>query len=112
MSMRILKENWNIQEFHVISWLLKDIFWCLKFTWMATFMVIPTSILTLYLLLTEKNNIDGNITLTSWVFMNVFWMLHELQNLPFWPVQIFMFLGIFNTLRLIIKRRKNESNIS
>jgi hypothetical protein len=110
--MKILKENWDIQELHVTSWLLKDIFWCLKFTWMATFMIIPTSILTLYLLLTEKNNRDGNITLTSWVFMNVFWMLHELQNLPFWLVQIFMFLGIFNILRLIIKRRKNESNIS
>lgn len=112
ISMKILKKNRNIQEIHITSWLLKDIFWCLKFTWLATFMVIPTSILTIYILLIEKDNRDGNITLFSWVFMNIFWMLHELQNFPFWPVQIFMFLGIFNTIRLIVKRRKNESNIS
>lgn len=110
--MRNLKKFWNIQEIHITSWLFKDIFWCLKFTWMATFMVIPTSILTIYILLTEKNNIDGNITLASWVFMNIFWMLHELQNFPFWTVQIFMFFGILSTIKFIVKRRKDESNIS
>lgn len=110
--MKILKKIRNIQEIHITSWLFKDIFWTMKLTWLATFMILPTSILTIYILLTEKENRDSNITLSSWVFMNVFWMLHELQNLPFWPVQIFMFLGIFNTFRLIVKRTKNESNIS
>lgn len=110
--MKILKKSWDIQEIHITSWLFKDIFWSLKFTWTATFMVLPTSLLTIYILLKEKNNIDSNITLSSWVFMNVFWMLHELQNFPFWLAQVFMFFGIFNTFRLIIKRRKNESNIS
>jgi hypothetical protein len=109
--MKFLKENWNIQELHVTSWLLKDIFWCLKFSLCATLMVVPTSFLTIYILLKEKENIDSNITLSSWVFMNVFWMLHELHNLPFWFVQVFMFLGILNTFRVIIKKR-NESNIS
>lgn len=108
--MKIPKKNWNIQELHVTSWILKDIFWCMKFTWLATIMVFPTLALTIYLLLTETENRDGNITLTSWVFMNVFWMLHELQNFPFWPIQIFMLLGIFNTFRLILKRRKNVKN--
>jgi len=111
MLMKYPRKNWNIQEIHVTSWLLKDIFWCLKLTWFATFMAIPTSILTIYILITEKNNRNTNITLTSWVFMNIFWMLHELQNLPFWPVQIFMLLGIFNTFRILIKR-EDESNIS
>lgn len=106
--MKIRNFYFNIQEIHVTSWLLKDIFWCLKFTWLATFMVFPTATLTIYILLTEKNNKDVNITLFSWVFMNIFWMLHELQNLPFWPVQLFMLSGIFNTFRLLIKRR-NET---
>jgi hypothetical protein len=44
--------------------------------------------------------------------MNIFWMLHELQNFPFWTVQIFMFFGILSTIRFIVKRRKDESNIS
>jgi hypothetical protein len=104
--MKIPKNNWNIHELHITSWLFKDIFWVLKLHWLAAIMVIPTIILTVYILITEKENKDSNITLSSWVFMNVFWMLHELQSFPFWPVQIFMLLGIINTLRLIVKRRK------
>jgi hypothetical protein len=79
---------------------------------MATFMVIPTSIITIYIFIKEKNGRESNLTLMSWVFMNIFWMLHELHNLPFWPVQIFMLLGIFSTFRLMFKGRKNEGNIS
>jgi hypothetical protein len=91
---------------------MKDVFWCLKLPVMATFMVFPTGLLTLYLLFKEKEYLNSNLILSSWVFMNIFWMLHELQNFPFWIVQIFMLLGIFNTLRLIVKRRKDEGNIS
>ena len=109
--MKIPKKIWNIQEIHITSWLLKDIFWCLKLTWFATFMIIPTAILTIYILLTERENRDVNFTLFCWVFMNIFWMIHELHDLPFWPIQIFMFLGILNTFRIIIKKR-NEGNIS
>jgi len=108
--MKIRNFYFNVQEIHVTSWLLKDIFWCLKFTWLATLMVFPTSVLTIYLLVTEKDNRDANITLFSWVFMNIFWMLHELQNFPFWPVQLFMLSGIFNTFRLLTKRRNEEKN--
>ena len=95
----------NIQTIHFTSWLFKDIFWCLKWTWFATFMIIPTVFLTLYILYTEKENRDANITLMSWVFMNVFWMVHELHNLPMWGVYISIGLGVLNTLRLIILRK-------
>jgi hypothetical protein len=110
--MKFHKNIWNIHEIHITSWLVKDIFWTLKLTWLATIMVVPTLILAIYILLTEKEDRDGNWTLFFWLLMNITWMLHELQNLPYWPVQIFMLLGIFNTLRLIVKRRKNESNLS
>jgi hypothetical protein len=104
------KNRWDIHEIHVTSWLIKDIFWVLKFKWLATFMVFPTILLAIYIILSERKQLDGNLTLFSWLLMNVSWMLHELQNLPYWPVQVFMFLGIFNTFRLIIKRRKDEDN--
>lgn len=110
--MKFHKNIWNIHEIHITSWLVKDIFWTLKWKWLSTFMVLPTLLLALYILLTERKERDGNLTLFSWLLMNIFWMLHELQNLPYWPVQVFMFLGIFNTFRLIYKRRKNEGNIS
>ena len=110
--MKILKNIRNIHEIHITSWLVKDIFWTLKLTWLATIMVIPTLILALFILLTEKEYRDGNLIMFFWLGMNIFWMLHELQNLPYWPVQIFMFLGVLSTIRLMVKRRKNESNIS
>jgi len=100
------KSAWTINEIHVTSWLLKDVFWCLKLTWLATFMILPTSVLTIHILVKEKENIDSNLTLMCWVFMNIFWMLHELHNTPFIIVQLFMFLGILNTFRLLINKKR------
>jgi len=111
MSKETHKKFLNIHEIHVISWLLKDVFWTLKWAWMATVMVLPTLLLALYIFIREKESRDSNLVLLSWLNMNIFWMLHELQNLPYWPVQLFMFLGILSTFRLILKKRKNESNI-
>lgn len=102
------KKTWNIHDIHITSWLIKDIFWVLKMKWLATIMIAPTLVLAIYVLLKEKENRDGNWTLFFWLLMNIAWMLHELQNFPYWPVQIFMFLGIFNTFKLLIERRKNE----
>jgi hypothetical protein len=112
MSKEIHKKILNIHEIHLISWLLKDIFWTLKWTWLATVMVLPTLLLALYIFIKDKESRDSNLVLLSWLNMNIFWMLHELQNLPYWPVQLFMFSGILSTFRLILKNRKNESNIS
>ena len=86
-------KTWSKQEAHFTSWLLKDVFWCLKLPLFATLMVIPTTFLTLYILFKEQDNRDTNLILSSWVFMNIFWMLHELQNFPYWPVQVCMILG-------------------
>jgi hypothetical protein len=83
---------------------MKDVFWCLKLPVMATFMVFPTGFLTLYLLFKEKDNLNSNLILSSWVFMNIFWMLHELQNFPLWLVHIWMFLGGISILKSLYKR--------
>lgn len=109
--MKIHKKILNIHEIHVISWLLKDMFWTLKWPLMATAMVLPTALLAIYIFIIDKESKNSNLVLLSWLFMNIFWMLHELQNLPYWPVQVFMFLGILSTLNLIFKRRKHEGNI-
>lgn len=79
---------------------------------MATIMVLPTALLAIYIFIKEKDSKSANLVLLSWLFMNIFWMLHELQNLPYWPVQVFMFLGILSTFSLILKRKKDEGNIS
>lgn len=95
----------KLQILHFTSWLFKDVFWCLKWKWLATFMISPTLFLTIYILFIEKENRDANITLLSWVLMNIFWMSHELHNTPIWLVYIPISFGVINTLRLI----KNKS---
>lgn len=100
------KKKWNIHEIHIISWLIKDVFWTLSLTWPATIMVIPTIFLAGYVLITDKINRDINLVLFSWLMLNVSWMLHELQNFPYWPVPCFVFLGFFFILRFI--RNKNS----
>jgi hypothetical protein len=66
-------------------------------------MVIPTAILTIYILVKEKENIDTNLIVSNWVFMNIFWMLHELHGFPHYMIIVFMVLGIISVLRTLIK---------
>ena len=96
--------TWSKEEAHFTSWLLKDVFWCLKLPLLAGIMVIPTILLTIYILIKEKDNRDTNLILSSWVFMNVFWMLHELLNTPYFPVQICMILGGLAVISSLYKK--------
>lgn len=66
-------------------------------------MIAPTLILTFYILYIEKDNRDANITLLSWVLMNVFWMSHELHGIPMWGVYFSIGVGVINTGRLLFK---------
>ena len=93
----------SIQEMHFISWLIKDIFWCFRFDNLATLMVAPTVILTIYILIKDNCNRKVNYIISSWVMMNVFWMLHEIHGFPFFVAKIFMFLGLVTALKSILK---------
>lgn len=84
----------KINTIHIISWLIKDIFWCMKIVSMATFMIIPTLFLTGYILITQKDNVEENLVLSSWVLMNVMWLMHELHDWSKFPVFLFMIAGV------------------
>lgn len=106
MGIRDYFKKWSIQEVHFTSWLIKDVFWCLKFKWLATMMVFPTLFLTVFILIKEKENRNTNLILSSWVLMNIFWMLHELQNFPQWIITVCMIFGGFTVINSI--RNKNN----
>ena len=103
--MKNLLSGWSSQKSHFTCWLIKDLFWCLKLKWLATLMVFPTIFFTVFLLVKEKDQRDTNLILSSWVSMNIFWMLHELQGLPMFLAQICMFLG---ALSLMYSLKKNS----
>ena len=72
----------ELGRMHIAFWLLKDIFWCFGLTKLAVFMITPTSVIALYILISEKDNRLENGILTSWLSLNIFWMLHELVGFP------------------------------
>jgi hypothetical protein len=93
----------EVHEIHVTSWLLKDIFWCFKLVSLATAMIVPTAFFTIYLLVKEKKHRQINLILASWVFMNIFWMVHELYGFPFWPIYIFVISGLTVIIKSFLK---------
>jgi hypothetical protein len=95
----------RLSRFHVIFWLLKDAFWCLGWETLATVMIFPTLAVTLLLLVTEKGERAFNIMLTSWVCMNIFWMLHELWGTPLGVTKVFMLLGAISSVKWLLEVR-------
>lgn len=93
----------KIDFWHFSSWLIKDIFWFLKWKYLAAIMVIPTLGLTIYMLIKSKQLISVNTIFSSWVFMNAFWMLHELHGMPLYLAKIFMVSGLSSLLLYVIK---------
>jgi len=90
-------------KLHIISWLLKDAFWCLKLDHLALLMILPTIILTAYATYTQKENRLENITLFSWILMNIFWMLSEILKWPKALVYFPMGLGISLSLYILYR---------
>lgn len=101
----VQNEN-KIDFFHFSFWLLKDIFWLLKWKILATFMVVPTMLLTIYLLFKTKKFISTTTIFSSWVMTNIFWMLHELYDIPLFFAKIFIGLGVTTLILFMIKNHK------
>ena len=81
-------------KLQLISWLLTDIIWYTGNVQLTTIMIIPTLLLTGYVLTSQKNRREENFVLTSWVLMNIMWLLHEIQDWSILPVFVFMAMGV------------------
>jgi hypothetical protein len=94
-------------KLHIVSWLMKDAFWCLQLTIPAIFMIFPTIGFMFWILLNDKESRLENATTSTWIIMNILWMLHELPTQwPKWPVYIPMALGSILSIILISKIKK------
>jgi hypothetical protein len=87
----------ELSKLHIATWLLKDVFWCFKLTSLAVFMIIPTSIIALYMLIDDKDNRLENGVLMSWLTLNIFWMLHELVGLSLFFIYPPIIIGLIMT---------------
>lgn len=78
-----MKKSDIINKLHVISWVAKDILWNLQFMTAAKFMILPTIVFAVWMLIKDEYNRIENLAITSWISMNICWMLHEFP--PHWP---------------------------
>lgn len=78
-----LVEKFNIKKtenFHVLLWLLKDIFWCADFRLLGTVLIFPTISLALYIAwISRKSSHDflPNLAVCCWISANSVWMIGE-----------------------------------
>ncbi|REJ83775.1 MAG: hypothetical protein DWQ44_00580 [Bacteroidetes bacterium] len=71
----------HFENVHILLWLLKDICWLMEYRFMGAFMIIPTILVALLIVLIsirEKDDeayINGAILL--WIIANAYWMICE-----------------------------------
>jgi hypothetical protein len=100
----------NVNKLHIISWIIKDSFWCLQLPTLAKIGIIPTIIFSLYILYKDVENRLENLTITSWVMMNIFWMLHEFhEQIPKYFSYAFMTSSAILSVIMIIETYKKRS---
>jgi hypothetical protein len=94
------------ENLHVFFWLIKDSFWMMEWKIPAVFMILPTVLMAVYILIQSKSNMLSfipNAAVLCWILANAIWMLDEfyLAGLKFYSIipfilgLIFMFYYIF-----------------
>ena len=81
-------------KLQLVSWLAMNIIWYTGNVHLTTIMIIPTLLLTGYMLTFQKDRREENFVLTSWVLMNIMWLLHEIRDWSMAPIFAFMFMGV------------------
>lgn len=69
------------ENLHIVFWLLKDMSWCMGWKYLALFMIFPTLLVAILVLIylwhgtAEKYH---NLAVLSWIIANSYWMSTEL----------------------------------
>ncbi len=90
----------QLDNFHILMWLLKDIFWVREMATLATLMIIPTVGVAFILTLQSfkyKKGFLSNFAILCWMVADSVWMLDEFYLLDInWITTLFFSLGIFS----------------
>ena len=70
----------NMENSHIVFWLIKDISWCLVWKPLGIAMAIPT--LTIAIIITIRtrqmaSELAHNLAITFWILANSYWMVSE-----------------------------------
>ncbi len=95
------------ENLHVVFWLIKDSFWMMEWKIPATFMIFPTLIMAIFILIKSKANIMSflpNAAVLCWILANAIWMIDEFYfpGLKWWSLIPFI-LGLILMFYYIFK---------
>lgn len=70
----------NLENTHILLWLIKDTCWVLNFKPLGVFMILPTICMAIYLTYLsrlDRKELLHNLAVTCWILANSIWMIGE-----------------------------------
>lgn len=70
----------NLENTHILLWLIKDSCWVMDFKPLGVFMIIPTVIMAFYLTYLSRHDrkeLLHNLAVCCWILANSIWMIGE-----------------------------------
>ncbi len=94
-----MKKIRNLENTHILLWLIKDACWVMNFKPLGVFMILPTVVMAVYLTILSKSDrkeLLHNLAVTCWILANSTWMIGEFylndSTRPF--AAVFFILGL------------------
>jgi hypothetical protein len=79
----------NMENMHIVFWLIKDISWCMIWKTLGLAMAVPTltiSIIIAWRTRDIKSELAHNLAITFWISANAYWMVSEFFHFDTMPV--------------------------
>jgi hypothetical protein len=79
----------NMENMHIVFWLIKDISWCMIWKTLGLAMAVPTltiSIIIAWRTRDIKSELAHNLAITFWISANAYWMISEFFHFDTMPV--------------------------
>ena len=112
----------NLENLHVLFWLVKDICWCIGFKPLGIAMIFPTLFAAIYIMIRNRyivSELTHNLAIIFWITANSMWMIFEftgtddrLKNyclIPFLSGLVILFY--YYIIYAPMKKRRNKINI-
>lgn len=92
----------QLDNFHILTWLLKDLLWAKECAVLATIMIIPTIGIALLLTIQSmkyKSSISSNFAILCWMTADSIWMVDEFYQLDIsWLTASIFAIGVLAML--------------
>lgn len=76
----MLQKIRNLENTHILLWLIKDTCWVLEFKPLGVFMILPTVAMAVYLTIvarSDRKELLHNLAVCCWILANSVWMIGE-----------------------------------